>query len=1108
MHVLSRAADRRPPEDLTLSRANPPALLQGSSEVTTIGHGAPALLNGQPGDGGRRLRRFAVPPPVTSPVSLHGLAAVLFDLDGVLTTTRTVHAAAWKRMFDEFLTEWNLTHGTHLAPFDERSDYVSAVDGKPRQVGVHDFLASRGISLPPGTPDSPPDEQSEWGLGNRKQVLVEDEIARNGVQAFPGSVAWIRELRQAGLRTAVVSSSRNCAAVLQAAGIANLFDARVDGETAIELGLEGKPSPDGFLEGARRLGVPPARAAVVEDALAGVAAGRAGGFGLVIGVNRDEQADALRANGADVVVDDLGELLASSESTVHRAGPRGHHLLAAARRIVAISDDYPADPWRLVERTYNPAYVPQTETLFALSNGYLGIRGSFEEGTPSSHPATLLNGFHETWPIVYPEPAFGFATTGQTILPVPDGTTIRLLVDDEPITCETTMIDDFERALDMRRGVLTRTVVYRLRDGRRVRVHTERCVSLARRHLAYLRYEITALDTAGRFVLLSELVNPPTGPGEEVVLDPRRSRTLHGVLQPDKDDVHDLRVVRTYRAPGSGLTVAAGMDHDLDVPGVTHLRTTVDAARAHVALDVEAQAGIPVGVTKWLAYHYGTEEGTELADRATLTLHEARASGRDLVTAEHEREVDEFWRHGELVWEGASTAQQTLHVSQFALLQATWRTDGLGMPSKGMTGTGYEGHYFWDTEAYVLPFLIHTAPDVARSLLMYRIRMLPEARRRAAEVGCSGALFPWRTINGQEASAYYAAGTAQYHINADIAYALTQYVEVTGDVDLLYRHGAELLVETARMWVDLGFFTARHGGAFVIHKVTGPDEYSTVVDNNLYTNVMAAYNMRAAADAVARLRTDAPDHLERLVEQIGLRDDEEARWRRAAAEIYVPYDPTADVHLQDENFLSLPRWDFAHTPRDKYPLLLHFHPLVIYRHQVIKQADVVLATVLLPDLFTPDERRRIFDYYDPLTTGDSSLSESIQAIAAADVGKYRTAEEYLVDAAALDMADTAGNLRDGVHVASAGGTWMALVQGFAGYRWHGTRFAPMLPTRSQRMRFRLRIRGSELEVDIQPDRVTYTLLSGGPLTATHHEETFTVAPGAPVSFTGTFHTSD
>ncbi|MEU4690506.1 beta-phosphoglucomutase family hydrolase [Actinoplanes sp. NPDC023714] len=984
---------------------------------------------------------------MVSAVTPQAFDAVLFDLDGVLTSTRTLHATAWKRAFDAFLHTWDTRHGTSTAVFDEKADYAAYVDGKPRRDGVRDFLAARGIVLPEGAPDSGPGEESVWGLSNRKQALVDDELKRSGVEAFPGSVAWVRELREAGLRTAVVSSSRNCAAVLASAGIANLFDTRVDGTSAQESKIPGKPAPDMFLEAARRLDVTPARAVVVEDALAGVQAGRAGGFGLVIGVDRDEHAAALAGHGADLVVRDLGELLAASSEQVHRTGPRDHRLLAAARRIVAATDDYPADPWRMLERSYNPEGVEQTETLFAVGNGFLGIRGSFEEGEPSYRPATLLNGFHETWPIVYPEAAHGFATTGQTILPVPDGTAIRLFVDEEPLTCARTEVREFERALDMRRGVLDRTVVYQLGDGRRFRVRTSRFVSLAERHLACVRYELTALDAPGRLVLSSELVTR-SGTTATAVLDPRQTRDLAGqALRPDGELTEGARVIRTYRTANSGLAVAAGMDHEFDPADLTSVRTRVDADRARVLFDVHAPAGRTVTLTKWLAYHYGGEDATELISRASMTLSRATTTGHAGVLAEHEDHITRFWQRSEVVWEGGQAAQQAVRFNLFSILQATLRSAGHGMPAKGVTGTGYEGHYFWDTEAYVLPFLIHTAPEVARSLLMHGVRMLPDARRRAAEVGCAGALFPWRTISGEEASAYYAAGTAQYHINADIAYALDQYVTVTGDTDLLFRHGVELLVETARMWAHLGFYSERRDGRFVIHKVTGPDEYSTVVDNNLFTNLMAAENLRLAADAVDRVRAESPADHRRMAERTGLRDEEPAAWRRAAELMFIPYDEQAGVHLQDDSFMDQAGWDFAGTPADRYPLLLHYHPLVIYRHRVIKQADVVFATVLLPDRFSADERRRIFALYDPLTTGDSSLSECVQAIAAADVGKYRTAEEYLVDAAAVDMADTAGNLRDGIHVASAGGTWMALVYGFAGYRWRGRvpRFAPMLP---------------------------------------------------------------
>jgi alpha,alpha-trehalose phosphorylase len=1043
-------------------------------------------------------------------IALRNFDAVLFDLDGVLTTTRAVHAAAWRRALNEFLSGWDARRGTTTARFDDRADYATYVDGKPGQEGVRDFLASRGIELPEGEPDSRPEEESLWGLGNRKQLLVEQQLERIGVQVFPGSVAWVRELREAGLKTAVVSSSSSCAAVLRYAGITNLFDARVDGDTTLELHLSGKPAPDTFLEAARQLGVSPGRAIVVDDTLAGVEAGRAGGFGLVVGVDRSGSADRLAGRGADLVVGDLGELLSAPTERLHRAGPRAHRLLAAAKRIVAATGDYPADPWRLIERVYNPDYVEQTETLFALSNGFLGIRASFEEGEPSFRPATLLNGFHETWPIVYPEPAHGFATTGQTIVPVPNGTTIRLHVDEDPVTCETTEVRDFERALDMQRAVLDRSVVYQLADGRRFRVDSRRFVSLAVRHLACIRYEVTALDAPGRVVISSEL-RTPRGTSEGATLDPRRTRALtDDVLQPGVERVEGARVVRSYRTVRSGLVVASAVDHEFDENQVTHVRTKLEPAAAQVLFEVDAPSGHTVALTKWLAYHYGADDEADLADRAELTLDRVRADGYAGALAKHEREVTKYWKRSDVVWDGEPAAQQALHFSLFTILQATLRSEGHGMPAKGLTGTGYEGHYFWDTESYVLPFLTHTSPDVARSLLMHRVRMLPDARRRAREVGCSGALFPWRTISGDEASAYYAAGTAQYHIDADIAYALDQYVRVTGDTDLLFRHGVELFVETARMWATLGFFSARHDGRFVIHKVTGPDEYSTVVDNNLFTNLMAAENLRLAADYVDLVRAEAPPAYRRLVDRTGLTDDEVRTWRRAAEQIYIPYDVGAGVHLQDDSFLDQCQWDFAGTPSDRYPLLLHYHPLVIYRHQVIKQTDVMLATVMLPDRFTAEERRRIFDYYDPLTTGDSSLSECIQAIAAADVGKYRSAEEYLVDAVAVDMADTAGNLRDGVHVASAGGTWMAVIYGFARYRWRtrGPEFAPILPTRARRLGFPLLLRGSLLEIDIEEQRVTYRLRSGEPVTAHHYDQEFTVSEQSPVSFSGHYRTRD
>ncbi|MER5476823.1 beta-phosphoglucomutase family hydrolase [Streptomyces sp. NPDC002734] len=740
-----------------------------------------------------------------SPVTPEDFDAVLFDMDGVLTTTASLHEDAWRSTFDAFLREWDAVHGTSTARFDA-ADYTAYVDGKPRQDGVRDFLDARGITLPPGTPDDPSSTRSVWGLSNRKQERVVAELATGRVEAFPGSIAWVREVREAGLRTAVVSSSQNCAEILNCAGLGNLFDTRVDGRTALDHGIPGKPAPDMFLAAADVLGVRPERCVVVEDAPAGVAAGRAGGFGLVIGVDRAGQARALTEHGADLVVEDLGELLADVTEEVHRSGPRTHRLRAAARRILATSAEHPTDPWRLLERSPRPDDVGRTESLFAVSNGYIGMRGSHEEGEPADRPATMLNGFHETWPIVCPEPAYGLASTGQTVVPVPDATVVRLLVDEEPVDIVSTEVRAYERTLNMADGTLRRSVTYQLPGGLPIRVDSFRFVSLTHRHLACVGYELTVLPapqgqeepgTPADLALSSEMVTRPpvvTDPDG----DPRRTRSLaEDALRPDGERVDGVRVTRMYRTSGSGLAVAAAMDHSFDPAALTHTRTRVEQDRVSVEFTVRAAPGRTVTLTKWLAYHDGPGDSDALADRAEATLHRAMDTEFPADLQEHAADWARFWADSDVEWTGSLTAQQALRFSLFTLLQGTARSEGRGVPSKGQTGTGYEGHYFWDTEIYLLPFLVHTHPSVARSLLMHRIDALPTARERARQVSCDGALFPWRTINGTEASPYYAAGTAQYHINADIAYALTQYVRVTGDVDLLYRHGTELLVETA-----------------------------------------------------------------------------------------------------------------------------------------------------------------------------------------------------------------------------------------------------------------------------------------------------------------------
>jgi alpha,alpha-trehalose phosphorylase len=468
--------------------------------------------------------------------------------------------------------------------------------------------------------------------------------------------------------------------------------------------------------------------------------------------------------------------------------------------------------------------------------------------------------------------------------------------------------------------------------------------------------------------------------------------------------------------------------------------------------------------------------------------------------------MDDFWHRSDIRIDLAGRnanprLQQCIRWNLFQLLQATGRADDRGVPAKGLTGHAYEGHYFWDMEAYVLPFLIYTAPRIARNMLKFRYSMLDKARERAAELSHKGALFPWRTISGDEASAYYAAGTAQYHINAAIAYALNKYFEVTADEEFHKDYGAEVLVETARLWYDLGFFSDRLDGKFCIHGVTGPDEYTTVVNNNAYTNMMARENLWYAARAVEWLRKEHPQDYVALAHRTRLDPGEAVEWQRAADNMYVPFDKRTGINPQDDSFLDREVWDLKNTPKNKFPLLLHYHPLVIYRYQVIKQADIVLAMFLLGDEFSLEQKKKNFDYYDPLTTGDSSLSACIQAILAFELGYDEKALRYFKYAVLMDLADVGGNVRDGVHIASIGGTWMAVLYGLAGMRDYNGRLSFDPRPFVRKLAFALTVRGQRLEVDIEDGKANYLLSQGAGLVIKHRDEEIRLSEGKAVSRT-------
>jgi alpha,alpha-trehalose phosphorylase len=760
---------------------------------------------------------------------------------------------------------------------------------------------------------------------------------------------------------------------------------------------------------------------------------------------------------------------------------------------------YPPRNWSIMETEFDEDWMGNAETIFALSNGFLGVRGIFEEGRPAIEPATFCNGFHETWPIIHAEEAFGFARTGQTIVNVPDTTLMKLYVDDEPLYLPTARLTEYRRELDFREGVLIREMNWSSPAGKQVRIRSRRLVSFEYRHVAAISYEVT-VDTDAPIVISSQMLNrqdsraidePVTNGGS----DPRRAKAFsHHVLNAHSHVEDENRICTGYRTTNSRMSLGAGIDHVIETENPWHAQRSWSDDLGKVVFTIDARAGVPVRITKYGTYHTSRSvPPVELVDRCTRTLDRCVRDGYEALEEAQHAYLEDFWKRADVFIDADTRIQQAVRWNIYQLCQASARAETTGIPAKGLTGQAYEGHYFWDTEVYVAPFLSYTNPRMTRNLLRFRHSMLDHARARAEELSERGALFPWRTINGEEASSYYAAGTAQYHINADIAYAIKRYVDVRGDRELLAEVGAEILVETARMWVGLGFFSPR-SGAFHIHGVTGPDEYTTVVNDNTFTNLMARHNLRYAAESVRWIRDHREDAYARLVHETKLDESEIEDWERAAEHMYVPYDEARGIYPQDANFLEKEVWDFNGTPRDRYPLLLHYHPLVIYRHQVIKQADVVLALVLLGNEFSLEEKRRNFDYYDPLTTGDSSLSACVQSILAAEIGYEQKAVEYFDYALLMDLADVAGNVVDGAHVASTGGVWMGLTYGFGGMRDCNGKleFDPRLPARWGRLKFPLRFHESRILVDLTHEAFTFTLIEGQPVEVTVRGTEYTI----------------
>ena len=758
---------------------------------------------------------------------------------------------------------------------------------------------------------------------------------------------------------------------------------------------------------------------------------------------------------------------------------------------------YPETPWEIIETEFNINHNYRNETIFALGNGYLGSRGTFEEAynfdIKTGLEGNFINGFYESENIRYGELSYGYPEKSQTMLNVPNAKKIKLYLDGEGFDMRQGIIHSYERKLDLKNGLLTRNIIWESPGKQRVNIEIKRFASFKRRNLLVIEYRVTPINFCGELCFVSEIdakvMNHTRetnslidyGPYDQVLITEKihSDHNCTGILQRVKNNGF-------YLYCGAILSIKKFSLKDPQIIFTPDTSSMIEEECPRTETMFHINEGESAVLEKIIGYWTSLDiPQRHLENTGNKELWSALEAGYKELEHEQRIYMASFWDKADVVIDGNASMQQGIRFNLFHILQGAPLNDRVSIPAKCLTGEGYEGHYFWDTEMYLINPFICSIPEIARNILNYRYRCLNPARIRARIMGHkTGALFPWRTINGSEASAYYPQGTAQYHINADIAYALHYYLEMSGDTEYLLEKGAELLVETARLWYDLGSFTDTRDNKFCICDVTGPDEYTSIVDNNFYTNSMAAENMRNAHRVLEKIEREYPAAYKKLKNKINIKDGESETWLLAAKEMYYPYNEKLRIYGQDDTFLYKKQLEKNTIPEDMLPMLLHFHPLTVYRYRIAKQADLLFAMLLLGNNYSVEQKRRHFDYYEKVTLHDSSLSPCIFSILACDIGYYDKALAYFNMTSRLDLDDYHKNVYSGVHAANMAGTWMSITQGFAGMRVYDgiLSFRPWIPEEWKSYSFKILFCGRRIGITVSHEGAVFALLEGEPLT--------------------------
>ncbi len=726
--------------------------------------------------------------------------------------------------------------------------------------------------------------------------------------------------------------------------------------------------------------------------------------------------------------------------------------------------------WTVSETQFDPTNLHHKETVFTIGNGYLGTRGSFEEGYPGAMSATLIHGVYDDVPVVHTE-----------LANCPDWLPLVVVINGDRFRLDQGEILSYKRKFDLRRGLVLRNVRWRSGSGCTVDIHFERFASLADQHVLGLRCQVTPLDFEGTVEIQSSINGYPDNQG-----------VMHWEWSNQGDlttDEGDRAVWMQLRTRNSGIEL--GVASRLTVSDAeASVRVTGCQGFPSLSATFSVESGKTVTLDKVVTIFTSREE--KVPAQAAQDKLRQQPDYTTLLSAQ-EAAWEEVWRLSDVVIEGDIQAQFAIRYNLFQVLIAAPRHDDtVSIPAKTLSGFAYRGHVFWDTEIFALPFLIFTQPEVARNLLTYRYHTLNGARRKARESGYKGAVFAWESAStGDEVTPRWVppadgdgelvriwCGDRELHINTDVAYAVWQYWQATGDDNWMRDYGAELVLDTAVYWGSRVEWNAKQEH-YEIREVIGTDEYHEHVSNNAFTNRMVQWHLERALAVLEWLQNQYPNQAATLEEKLHISLERQARWRDIIGNIWIPYDPETGIIEQSEGFFKLEDINLAdYEPRTRsMQAILGIEGAS--KRQVLKQPDVLMLLYLLRETpgFYSDIKtlQKNWDYYAPRTdiTYGSSLGPAIHAALASYLNQPEEAYERFMQAALVDLEDTRRNAKEGIHAASAGGVWQAIVFGFAGIRINDShpQANPHLPKGWTRVKFKLQWRGQWYEFDLHSQEV-------------------------------------